>query len=425
MRIKPFDFIAVLFLGALIVPAFLHAATAEDLQSKIDTQNQAISQLESEIAKYQIQLGALGTQKNTLSNAVKTLSVQVQQVGTQVKLTGDKISGTNLKIASLDDSIGKTTANIQDLHQAIVKSIQEMHAQDNRSTSEIFVSSRTLSDLWHYSAADDAVRQALREKTDSLVNKKQTLLTDKTQVENAKKELVRLQTELKNQQALVKKNQADKNELLASTKNQESVYQKMLAQKQAQKTQMENDLRSYESQLKYVLNPSELPTTGSNTFTWPLDKVVITQLFGKTSASARLYATGTHNGVDFGIPSNTAVKAMGNGTILGSGNTDVACRGASYGNWILIKYDNGLTAVYGHLNKVVGVTGARVSSTTIVAYSGASGYATGPHLHVSVWPSDGVKITSFPSKACSGRTITIPTGAANAYLDPMVYFPKK
>lgn len=424
MRAHTVKIILGLFLSALSVPVFLYAATAEDLQTKIDSQNKAISQLEAEIANYQAQLGALGTQKNTLSNAVKTLTVQVQQVGTQVKLTGDKISGTNLKIASLDDSIGKTAANIQDLHLAIVKSLQEMNAQDQRSLSEVFVSSDTLSELWHYQAVDEAVRQALRDKTNALINKKQVLLTDKTQVEKAKQELVRLQAELKNQQALVKKNQADKNELLASTKNQESVYQKMLSQKQAQKAQMENDLREYESQLKYVLNPNELPKTGSNTFAWPLDKVRITQLFGKTSASARLYATGTHNGVDFGIPSNNPVRAMGAGVILGSGNTDGACRGASYGNWILIKYDNGLTAVFGHLNKVVGVTGARVSAGTLVAYSGATGYATGPHLHVSVWPSDGVKITSFPSKACSGRTITIPTGAANAYLDPMVYFPK-
>ena len=116
--------------------------------------------------------------------------------------------------------------------------------------------------------------------------------------------------------------------------------------------------------------------------------------------------------------------AMGTGVVIGEGNSDLACKGASYGNWIFIKYDNGLSAVFGHLSLIKAKVGQQVQSGDIVAYTGATGYATGPHLHVSVWPSDGVHITSFPSQACPGRTITIPTAAANAYLDPMIYFPK-
>ena len=91
---------------------------------------------------------------------------------------------------------------------------------------------------------------------------------------------------------------------------------------------------------------------------------------------------------------------------------------------MFIKYDNGLSSVYGHLSLVKAGSGTRVLPGDVVAYSGATGYATGPHLHVSVFPNDGVAIHSFPSKACPGKTITIPTAAANAYLDPMLYLPK-
>jgi len=58
----------------------------------------------------------------------------------------------------------------------------------------------------------------------------------------------------------------------------------------------ELELRDYESQLKYVLDPSKLPNGGVLSF--PLDYVYITQFFGKTEAGKRLYANGSHNGVD-------------------------------------------------------------------------------------------------------------------------------
>ena len=350
--------------------------------------------------------------------------MQAAQIGTSVKVTGDKLTATNLQVAVLNDSIGKTSANIADLHTAIVKSLQEMNDADHESLASLLGSGKTLADIWHDAAAESAFQADLRSKTDELIGTKQTLITSQTQVVAAEAELVKLSSELKDQQALVKKSEADKAALLASTKSQESAYQKLVDQKTAVKAQMQIDLNNYESQLKYVNNPAELPQTGSKTFTWPLAKITITQLFGKTVDSVRLYAAGTHNGVDFRASVGTPAMAMGDGVVIGEGNSDLACKGASYGNWIFIKYDNGLSAVFGHLSLIKAPVGERVSSGDIVAYTGATGYATGPHLHVSVWPSDGVHITSFPSQACPGRTITIPTAAANAYLDPMVYFPK-
>ncbi len=425
MHVRLFKKIAAIVLVSLALPALATATTAAELQSQIDAQNKAISDLENEIAGYQSQLSAIGTQKSTLTTAVKSLTLQSQQIGGQVKITGDKITSTNLKITSLDNSIGATNANITDLHKAIVRNIQAINEADHTSFAEILAKHGTIADVWHMAAADAAFRSQLREKTDTLIDTKHLLLTNKSQVEAAKAQLLSLQSQLKDQQAIVKKTQAEKNALLASTKSQESTYQKIVAQKLSVKAQMESDLQNYEAQLKYVLDPSELPTTGNKTFAWPLAKVTITQLFGKTVDSARLYTTGTHNGVDFGAPTGTPAMALGSGVVVGSGNTDLACKGASYGNWIFIKYDNGLSAVFGHLSLVKASTGQRVKAGDVVAYTGATGYATGPHLHVSIWPSDGVHITSFPSKACPGRTITIPTAAANAYLDPMTYFPKR
>lgn len=406
-------------------PAITYADTASDLQNKIETQNNAIKNLEAEIAKYQSQLVELGKSKNTLANALATLTIESNKLSADIKVTEGKITAQNLTLESLGSSIKKTGDNIEDLEAALAKSLRDMNAEDSLTIGQLLLAGRNISTLWDYAEQHTQFRRAIEEKTGQLATTKVALVTRESEVQKAKSALVELQAQLSVQKALNQKTQAQKNSLLKSTKNQEASYQKLVADKQKLKTQMESDLRAYESQLKYVLDPSSIPPAGSSPFIWPLDKVVITQLFGKTSASARLYVTGSHNGVDFGVPVGVPVKAMAAGTVAGTGNADLACPGASYGNWVFIKYDNGLASVYGHLSAIKTTKGARVSAGDVVAYSGATGYATGPHLHVSIFPNDGVSVNSFPSQACKGKTITIPTAAANAYLDPMLYFPKK
>jgi murein DD-endopeptidase MepM/ murein hydrolase activator NlpD len=424
MRIYSKHILILFCCSVFLTPYTTGANTAVELENKIESQNKAIEVLEAEIAAYQSQLTNLGTQKNTLSNAVKVLDTEVKKIGTDVKVTQNKISTTDSKLNQLGSSIVSTSQNIENLKLAVAKSIREMHIAEQRTLSQLLLSGTNISDVWHHAAAGESFRSQLRSKTDNLTQTRVALERNKALVESAKKELLGLQSQLKDQQTLTARAKAEKDSLLKQTQNQETAYQKLVREKLELKNRMEDDLRDYESQLSYILNPNSLPTTGSKTFRWPLDSVRITQYFGKTQHSQRLYVTGSHNGMDFGTPTGTPVKAMASGVVVGSGNTDLACKGASYGGWILIQYDNGLSAVFGHLSLVRATKGQRVLSGDIVAYSGNTGYSTGPHLHVSVWPADAVEIKSFPSTACRGKTITIPTAARNAYLDPLVYFPK-
>jgi murein DD-endopeptidase MepM/ murein hydrolase activator NlpD len=200
-----------------------------------------------------------------------------------------------------------------------------------------------------------------------------------------------------------------------------ALVQKILKEQLAKKTALEQEVRNYESQLKFILDPSKLPNAG--VLSWPLDDVYVTQLFGKTVAAKRLYASGSHSGVDFRASVGTPIKAMADGIILGTGDTDTTCPGASFGKWILIEHNNGLSSAYGHLSLIKVSSGTKVSRGEIIGYSGATGHVTGPHLHVTIYASSAVKVETLPSKSCSGKTLTQPIAAVNAYLDPMYYLP--
>ena len=397
---------------------------ASTLQDKISNQNTAIAALQAEIAQYQSQLTTLSKNKDTLANTLATLALESKKLTADIAVTQAKITEKNNQIQQLSTSIGQTSDKIVDLKTALAKMIREIQAQDTSTVVPLTMTEGTLSSFWHYMGAQNAFEKSIHTRTAELADVKIALSNNKAQVEAAKADLLGLKNQIQAQKIINQKTQDQQTQLLKATKNQEKLYQKMVADKQARKTQLETDLHSYESQLKYVLNQKLLPKSGTGVLAWPLDHIVITQFFGRTADSGRLYASGTHNGVDFGVPTGTPVMAMASGVVVDTGNSDLSCAGASYGMWVLIKYDNGLASTYGHLSQFVISRGDRVTRGEVVAYSGGTGYATGPHLHVSLYPRDGVAVSSFPSKACPGRTLTIPVAAQNAYLDPMAYLPK-
>lgn len=90
-----------------------------------------------------------------------------------------------------------------------------------------------------------------------------------------------------------------------------------------------------------------------------------------------LNRTRAHEGVDYAAPSGTPVKASGDGKVVYAG------RKGGYGNVIILKHGQKYSTLYAHLNRFArGIhVGTRVEQKDVIAYVGASGLATGPHLH--------------------------------------------
>ena len=84
-----------------------------------------------------------------------------------------------------------------------------------------------------------------------------------------------------------------------------------------------------------------------------------------------------HKGVDFAAPSGTPIRASGDGTIEFIGGQN------GYGNVVIIKHWNHYSTLYAHMSRFAGglTRGAKVNQGKVIGYVGATGWATGPHLH--------------------------------------------
>lgn len=85
-----------------------------------------------------------------------------------------------------------------------------------------------------------------------------------------------------------------------------------------------------------------------------------------------------HKGIDYAAPTGTRVKATADGVVEFAGR-----HAGGYGNLIILRHQTKYSTWYGHLSGIApGVrTGNRVSQGDVIGYVGATGLATGPHLH--------------------------------------------
>ena len=97
-----------------------------------------------------------------------------------------------------------------------------------------------------------------------------------------------------------------------------------------------------------------------------------------------------HDGVDFPEPYGTAVGAAGRGTVAFAG-----WNSGGYGNLVVVQHRLGYQTWYAHLSSITVGRGSAVAGGVRVGRIGATGRATGPHLHFEL-RHDGVPIDPMP-----------------------------
>ena len=406
--------------------AISYAQTATELKNKISEKDFEIAKLEEEIRIYQGQLNNLGQQKDSLSRSIKELDLTKKKLQTDIAVTQKKIDKTNLEIQGLSSDINTKTDVIANHVDSITLDLRKTDEFERSSILETVLSENNFTVVWNDIDNMVLVREKIRQDIVELKQVKNELEGTKKVTIDAKNELVLLKSKLADQQKIVVQNTNQKNKLLTATKNSEANYQKLVQEQLAKKLAFEKELRDYESQLQFILDPSKLPNAG--VLSWPLDYIFVTQEFGAKTGPHRTYAYG-HSGTDFRARTPVPVKAMADGVVKGIGDTDVSCPGVSFGKWIFIEYNNGLSSTFGHLSFISVKENQRVRRGEAVGYTGGTGRVTGPHLHVSLYASrdaegnPAVNVDAVPSISCPGKTLKQPTAAINAYLDPMYYLP--
>lgn len=411
-------FVFVLF---LIMTSSVMANKVQELKAKIHDSKSELEKIEAEIRKYESELQSVSRKKKTLKNALYSIELSRKKLQKQISLTENKIKEQEQEIQRLKKQVKNKEQKILENKKLLAKTIRTVNQYENRSLAEILLSNNFASMLNELENINK-IQELIRQNNAELKIKKTELEQSAENLQKIKAELLKAKAKLSTEKQSVDIASREKQHLIRLTKNKESNYQKILAAKKRAKREFEEQLHEYEAKLKYIFNPNLIPKVGSKVLHWPLDKVWITQYFGNTRfAKSGAYNGKGHNGIDLGAGIGTPVKAALAGSVVETGNTDAYPGCYSYGKWVLIKHGNGLATLYAHLSKIKVSAGQRVRTGQVIAYSGNTGYTTGPHLHFTVYDASAVRVVPLGQyrKTHYCAKARVPVAPLKAYMNPI------
>ncbi len=107
---------------------------------------------------------------------------------------------------------------------------------------------------------------------------------------------------------------------------------------------------------------------------WPV-RGIVTSPYGLRLVG---WSPEVHRGIDIAVPDGTPVVAMSGGTVTFAGQEN------GYGLLVVLRHHGSTHTLYGHLSELRVKVGDRVQGGQVIALSGHSGNARGPHLHFEV-----------------------------------------
>jgi murein DD-endopeptidase MepM/ murein hydrolase activator NlpD len=146
-------------------------------------------------------------------------------------------------------------------------------------------------------------------------------------------------------------------------------------------------------------------------FRFPLPEKILTSPFGE-----RVHpVTGErsfHGGADYAAELGTPVTSPFKGAVSATGSDDRS------GTFLILERPDGWTVSFSHLDAREVSVHQEVSSGELVAFTGASGRVTGPHVHIRVKDPAGVDVDpeAVWKKGLNGGTVVAALLAAGAIL---------
>ncbi len=391
LKLKNFRFFIVILIFTFSSLNLVVAATPDELKKSIDEKSQQLQEINNQIKENQKTLETVQGQGRTLQNEIKQTDYNINQLNLGIRSSEITIDKLALEINSLQYEIADAEAEINLKREAIAKILQEFQKTEDETPLVIFLRSKSLADSVFEVQNLTDLNTGLRAEIENLRQVKEEMADKMDQSANKKKLTEVESSNLKNRKVILNDVKEERKDLLTQTKNQEKIYQSIISDLQERQMELAEEINILEENLRLSFDPSVLPGKRPGVLAYPLTSIYVTQEYGQTAFARWAYKTGFHNGMDFRASIGTPILAAEDGEVMAVGNNG----NVQYGKYVLIKHNNNLATIYGHLSRQIVKSGSTVKRGQVIGYSGNTGYSTGPHLHFGVYWASSVSLKSF------------------------------
>jgi len=209
---------------------------------------------------------------------------------------------------------------------------------------------------------DKQVLSALIDQSENIKKYNETLAQETRKMSEITQRLENIERDI----VIQKRSQ---NKIVSKLKSERSIYE--TAERQLEKESIKLIYKISKLAGEKLDNPD-----ATGTFHYPV-KAKITSPFGPRRHPI-FGVRSMHSGIDLAAPRGTAVKASEGGLVIYAGWY------GGYGKVVILDHSKGYSTLYAHLEKIKVSVGKRVRQGKTIGVEGATGYATGPHVHFEV-----------------------------------------
>lgn len=378
----------------LVFSSAFTAQAKTSSQSKLDKINQNIKEAQKELDSLDDQVAdkkaysdALMKKIDLLQDKLDALESNRDDLQNEIDAVQKRIDEMQAEINKAEKEIEKKEQEFDGVYEEYCQRLRAMYISGNVSMLEVLLESGDISSILtraemvkSVSEQDSATlddlmtkMEEINKEREELANNKIQLGKDKDSLNSRKQELQKSIDEYNSSKAELNAEVEECNAALASLDDKRSEVKETIDTNQEQKRQIEAEINN-------ALSGSGSNKPGSGNYNPGTGQLAYPTSYRQISAGYPNYSNGSyHGGVDWPCPTGTAVHAADSGVVVIAKKLTY-----SYGQYILIDHGNGLSTLYAHNSSLVVGVGDKVSKGQIIAYSGESGNATGPHVHFEV-----------------------------------------
>lgn len=372
----------------LIATSLLTAGVPAGQHVSANTADQ-IEQLKRQIQQYQQRLQQSQRQQQQAREALRQLQRQQQSVLSELNQLDQSLAKTNEELAQIE-------AKLRDAEERLAQARVELQQAEERlayrnellgrrlraiaehgsiAYLDVLLSSSSFRD---FLSRFELLRQIIGQDVALLEQVKadrEAVIAKKEQIEKERQQIAQLRSELLAKRQQLEVVTAERRDRYQQLEQSEEQYREMLAAEERASREAERLLQAASAELAKLL-----PKDAGAFTVFPVDRTGtfrVSSRFGRRfHPIIREYRM--HNGVDFAKPSGSNIYAVADGRVVYAGVL------GGYGNTVIIAHSSTISTLYAHASKILVSVGQSVKAGQTIALVGATGTATGPHLHFEV-----------------------------------------
>ncbi len=373
------------FLAALLAASLSLPAVADSYDSQIADAEATLAKTERQIRRYQQEVQKSNRRINSLLQEKDSYDQKARLSEENIRLLNLQIKKTEQDLTALERDLRDRSVRVSELQGLLGERLTAIYKYGGQAELNLLLSARDVQELRstaymlrYVADQDQRMIQDLQEEQHRIHGDIVEIGRQKQQLEQKKKDL--------QQQRNVNQQASKQREQLIQKVNQEKrSYERAIREFEEDQKALERKIselmRRKEEEARRRRQDGQVDTkpqlTHRGKFIWPIPQRKISSNYGPR-IHPKFKTKSAHTGIDVPSPKGTPVRAGADGDVLYAG----WLRG--YGQIVILDHGGGFSTVYAHMSEILVEEGQRVKGGDPVGKVGATGVATGNHLHFEV-----------------------------------------